>query len=82
MKLHIRILRGTSEQAGVQCADRLDAWHHIKWCFEPRLLARAQMYLSQFTALPEATSEKVVPEALNNLEVIAQQNEERRGQFL
>jgi hypothetical protein len=60
----------------------LEAWRRIKWHFEPKLVARAVMYLSQFMALGEVSRDTLVPEALGNLESLVKQYKECSGKTL
>jgi hypothetical protein len=59
--LVLKFCKGHLNKVASNAINGFDAWRRMKWYFEPPLAARAQMYLSQFTALQEVASAKAVP---------------------
>ena len=82
IELILKCSEGQLNKVASNAHNGLDAWRKIKWYFEPKLAQRANMYLTTFTALSEVASEKLVPEALENLELLAKQYEECSGKAI
>jgi hypothetical protein len=82
MNMILKHVEGHLNQVASNTESGLEAWRRIKWYFEPKLVARAGMYLGQFMALTEVASDKLVPEALGNLESLVKQYEECSGKTL
>jgi len=80
--LTLKFCEGHLNKAASNASNGFDAWRKIKWHFEPRLAARASMYMSQCTAMLPAENEKNVAEVLEKLEATAKQYEECRGKPL
>lgn len=80
--LVLKFCEGHLHKVASYASNGLDTWRRMKWHFEPKLAARTQKYLGQFTAVSEVDTEKGVPEALENLELIAKQYEECRDESI